>query len=89
VSVHHSSKHPDSFCSESVRFTRPRGYKRAVSRVWDYRVTLVVLCTLAFFATMVARLVISPVVPGIVDTFDALAESGETVAEELQHPAVC
>ncbi|EMA55522.1 MULTISPECIES: MFS transporter [Halococcus] len=31
--------------------------------------TLVVLCTLAFFATMVARLVISPVVPEIVDTF--------------------
>ncbi|EMA46953.1 MFS transporter [Halococcus saccharolyticus] len=33
--------------------------------------TLVVLCTLAFFATMVARLVISPVVPEIVDTFDS------------------
>ncbi|WP_275690156.1 MFS transporter [Halococcus salsus] len=29
------------------------------------------LCTLAFFATMVARLVISPVVPEIVDTFDS------------------
>jgi MFS family permease len=42
-----------------------------VKRVWDYRVTLVVLCTLAFFATMVARLVISPVVPEIVDTFDS------------------
>nr|WP_241430238.1 MULTISPECIES: MFS transporter [Halococcus] len=40
-----------------------------MKRVWDYRVTLVVLCTLAFFATMVARLVISPVVPEIVDTF--------------------
>ena len=33
--------------------------------------TLVVLCTLAFFATMVARLVISPVVPEIVETFDS------------------
>ncbi len=42
-----------------------------MKRVWDYRVTLVVLCTLAFFATMVARLVISPVVPEIVDTFDS------------------
>lgn len=42
-----------------------------MSRVWGYRVTLVVLCTLAFFATMVARLVISPVVPEIVDTFDS------------------
>jgi MFS family permease len=40
-----------------------------VKRVWDYRVTLVALCTLAFFATMVARLVISPVVPEIVETF--------------------
>jgi len=34
-------------------------------------VTLVALCTLAFFATMVARLVISPVVPEIVDTFNS------------------
>ncbi len=42
-----------------------------MKRIWDYRVTLVVLCTLAFFATMVARLVISPVVPEIVDTFDS------------------
>lgn len=33
--------------------------------------TVVVLCTLAFFATMVARLVISPVVPAIVETFDS------------------
>ncbi|EMA40719.1 major facilitator superfamily protein [Halococcus morrhuae DSM 1307] len=33
--------------------------------------TLVALCTLAFFATMVARLVISPVVPEIVETFDS------------------
>jgi MFS family permease len=42
-----------------------------VKRVWDYRVTIVALCTLAFFATMVARLVISPVVPEIVDAFDS------------------
>ncbi|WP_049996025.1 MFS transporter [Halococcus sediminicola] len=33
--------------------------------------TIIALCTLAFFATMVARLVISPVVPEIVDTFDS------------------
>lgn len=42
-----------------------------MKRVRDYRVTLVALCTLAFFATMVARLVISPVVPEIVETFDS------------------
>jgi sugar phosphate permease len=42
-----------------------------VKRVWDYRVTLVALCTLAFFATMVARLVINPAVPEIVETFDS------------------
>jgi MFS family permease len=42
-----------------------------VRQVWDYRVTIVALCTLAFFATMVARLVISPVVPEIVDAFDS------------------
>jgi MFS family permease len=32
---------------------------------WSYRATVITLCTLAFFATMVARLVISPVVPAI------------------------
>ena len=32
---------------------------------WDYRHTVILLCTVAFFATMVARLVISPVVPDI------------------------
>lgn len=36
---------------------------------WGYRYTVLVLCTLAFAATMVARLVISPVVPDIVATF--------------------
>ncbi|KYH27395.1 multidrug resistance protein MdtL [Halalkalicoccus paucihalophilus] len=36
---------------------------------WEYRNTVLVLCTLAFFATMVARLVISPVVPAIVSEF--------------------
>lgn len=42
-----------------------------VRQYWNYRVTIVVLCTLAFFATMVARLVISPVVPEVVDTFNS------------------
>lgn len=36
---------------------------------WEYRNTVLVLCTLAFFATMVARLVISPVVPDIETEF--------------------
>lgn len=36
---------------------------------WRYRHTILALCTLAFFATMVARLVISPVVPDITDGF--------------------
>lgn len=42
-----------------------------MDRRWEYQTTVVVLCTLAFFATMVARLVISPVVPDIVDAFDS------------------
>ncbi len=33
--------------------------------VWAYRHTVLALCTVAFFATMVARLAISPVVPAI------------------------
>lgn len=40
-----------------------------MDRRWEYQTTVVVLCTLAFFATMVARLVISPVVPDVVDAF--------------------
>ncbi|MFC7045886.1 MFS transporter [Halobacteriaceae archaeon GCM10025711] len=36
---------------------------------WRYRHTVLLLATLAFFATMVARLVISPVVPDITDEF--------------------
>lgn len=36
---------------------------------WRYPNTVLLLCTLAFFATMVARLVISPVVPDIVEEF--------------------
>ncbi|MFP9191481.1 MFS transporter [Natronosalvus vescus] len=36
---------------------------------WRYRDTVLALCTLAFFATMVARLVISPVVPDVVEEF--------------------
>ncbi|WP_135821701.1 MFS transporter [Halostella litorea] len=37
---------------------------------WRYRETVLVLSTLAFFATMAARLAISPVVPAITDAFD-------------------
>lgn len=37
--------------------------------VWSYRNTVLTLCTLAFFVTMAARLVISPVVPDIVVAF--------------------
>ena len=36
---------------------------------WRYRETVLTLCTLAFFATMVGRLAISPVVPFITDDF--------------------
>ncbi|ELY46299.1 MFS transporter [Natronorubrum sulfidifaciens] len=36
---------------------------------WRYRDTVLALCTLAFFVTMVGRLAISPVLPEIVDTF--------------------
>ncbi|WIV66687.1 MFS transporter [Natrialbaceae archaeon AArc-T1-2] len=36
---------------------------------WRYRDTVLALCTLAFFATMVARLAISPVVPAVTDEF--------------------
>ncbi|WP_254535974.1 MFS transporter [Halomarina litorea] len=36
---------------------------------WRYANTVLALCTLAFFATMVARLVISPVVPDIGEAF--------------------
>ena len=38
--------------------------------VWRYQHTVLLLCTAAFFATMVARLAISPVVPAIAETFD-------------------
>jgi len=37
---------------------------------WRYRNTVLVLCTLAFFVTMVGRLAISPVVPLITDEFE-------------------
>ncbi|WP_129115502.1 MFS transporter [Halegenticoccus tardaugens] len=37
---------------------------------WRYRDTVLALCTLAFFVTMVARLAISPVVPAITSEFD-------------------
>ena len=37
---------------------------------WRYHYTVLSLCTFAFFGTMVARLAISPVVPGITSTFD-------------------
>ncbi len=36
---------------------------------WRYQETVLTLCTFAFFATMVGRLVISPVVPLITDEF--------------------
>ncbi|WP_049928611.1 MFS transporter [Halopiger goleimassiliensis] len=36
---------------------------------WRYRETVLALCTLAFFATMVGRLAISPVVTEITDSF--------------------
>lgn len=36
---------------------------------WRYQETVLALCTLAFFATMVGRLAISPVVPLITDEF--------------------
>ncbi|WP_226007064.1 MFS transporter [Natrinema salinisoli] len=36
---------------------------------WEYRHTVLTLCTFAFFATMVARLAVSPVVPAITDDF--------------------
>ncbi len=36
---------------------------------WNYRETVLTLCTLAFFATMVGRLAISPVVPLITEEF--------------------
>lgn len=37
---------------------------------WRYKHTVLALCTLAFFSTMVARLAISPVVPAIVGDFE-------------------
>ncbi|USZ66813.1 MFS transporter [Halorussus salilacus] len=37
---------------------------------WRYRNTVLALATLAFFATMAARLAISPVVPDITESFD-------------------
>lgn len=40
------------------------------SRDWPYRYTVLVLCTLAFVSTMVARVVISPVVPDLTAEFD-------------------
>ena len=38
-------------------------------RLWSYQGAVLGACTLAFFATMAARLAISPVVPAIGDTF--------------------
>ena len=39
------------------------------SRGWHYRQTVLALCTFALFATMVARLAISPLVPAITATY--------------------
>ncbi|WP_418284446.1 MFS transporter [Halorubrum sp. DTA46] len=36
---------------------------------WRYRETVLALCTLAFFVTMVGRLAVSPVLPLVVETF--------------------
>ncbi len=47
----------DSYSLDQMTFT------------WRYRRTVLVLSTLAFFATMAGRLVISPVVPAITDEF--------------------
>lgn len=38
---------------------------------WKYRHTVLILCTFGFFATMVARLVISPVVPDLTTELNA------------------
>ncbi|RQG86644.1 MFS transporter [Natrarchaeobius halalkaliphilus] len=37
---------------------------------WQYRYSVLVLCTLAFFVTYFARLAVSPVVPFIIDDFE-------------------
>ena len=37
---------------------------------WRYRNSILVLCTSAFFVTMVARLAISPLSPLIIDEFE-------------------
>ncbi|MFC6905186.1 MFS transporter [Halalkalicoccus tibetensis] len=56
---------------------------------WSYRATVITLCTLAFFATMVARLVISPVVPeieaefGVTSTVTGAALTGMWMAYSL------
>ncbi len=47
---------------------------------WRYRETVLALCTLAFFVTMVGRLAISPVIPDVVTTF---AVSNATVGLAL------
>ncbi|WP_049893175.1 MFS transporter [Natronococcus jeotgali] len=40
-----------------------------ISTRWRYRETVLALCTLAFFVTMVGRLAISPIIPDVVETF--------------------
>ncbi|ADJ16390.1 MFS transporter [Halalkalicoccus jeotgali] len=56
---------------------------------WTYRATVITLCTLAFFATMVARLVISPVLPeieaefGVSSAITGLALTGMWMAYSL------
>jgi MFS family permease len=62
------------------------GYLAVPDVDWQYRHTALSLCTLAFFTTMVARLVISPVVPDLTAQFGVsngligLALSGMWVA---------
>lgn len=58
---------------------------------WPERNTVLALCVLAFFSTMVARLVVSPVVPAVRDEFGVtdgavgLALTGMWIAYALTH----
>lgn len=60
-------------CGDGTR-TDPNKYShggssRTLSIDWRYRETVLALCTLAFFVTMVGRLALSPVLPDVVETF--------------------
>ena len=64
---HCRNRHPHQHADETVEGT---SHILVRSMRWRYKDTVLALCTLAFFATMVARLAISPVVPDIVADFD-------------------